>query len=190
MENQQGTYTQAELGWLTGILEGEGSLTMNVRKKSWRGWQGVGVDMTLTIANCDGLIIEKARSILVRITGVEPKIYEAPTSTLYKQDGSTYQNPSKRMLYCSVGRMAHILTVLQILEPHFAGEKAARARLIMQYIERRLSRKGEHTKDGAAWMDSDDWKLVGEFYKIKKRPIPPEVIGLLNEHEQARLKAV
>lgn len=187
--NQQGTYTQAELGWLAGILEGEGSLTMNVRKKNWKGWQGIGVDMTLSIANTDALIIEKARSILTRLTGCEPKIHESSTSTLYKQDGSEYQNRSKTMLYCSVGRMASILTVLQLLEPLFAGEKAARARLIMQYIERRLSRKGDHTKDGAAWMDADDWKLVGQFYKIKKRPIPPEVLGLLNEHEQAQLHA-
>jgi hypothetical protein len=189
MDNQQGTYTQAELGWLAGILEGEGSLTMNVRKKNWKGWQGVGVDMTLSIANCDALIIEKARSILVRMTGVEPKIYESSTSALYKQDGSKYQNPSKTMLYCSVGRMAHILTVLQALEPLFAGEKAARARLIMQYIERRLSRKGEHTNDGSAWMDADDWKLVAQFYRIKKKPIPPEVMGLLNEHERTQLLA-
>lgn len=190
MDNQQGTVTQAELGWLAGILEGEGSLTMNVRKKSWKGWQGIGVDMTLSIANTDGAIIERARSILVRLTGAEPKIYESPATAIYRENGEKYQNPGKTMLYCSVCRMAHILETLKQLTPHIVGEKAARARLITQYIERRIARKGDHTKDGSAWMDETDWSTVAEFYRLKKRPIPPEVLGLLNEHEQARLKAV
>ena len=189
MGNQQGTVSQAELGWLAGIVEGEGSITMNVRKKHWKGWNGVGVDMTVSIANTDGGIIERACDILRRLTRSEPRVHETGTSQLYRPDGEVYHNEQKRMLYISVNKMAHILRVLCSLEPHLAGEKSGRARLMIQFIERRLTRKGEHTKHGASHMDRYDWAVVADFYRLKRRPVPPEVLGLLNEHERDQLVA-
>ena len=187
MENQQGTLTEGEIGWLAGIIEGEGSITMNVRKKTWKGWSGIGVDLTVCVSNTDALILEKVADLLRRISGHEPYINEFKKSPVYKADGTVYMNPKTSILNISVGKMGAILSVLSAIEPHMAGEKSARARLMMDFIRRRMERKTENTKTGVAAYDKYDWRTVGEFYKLKDKPIPPEVLGLLNEQERSRL---
>lgn len=187
MDNQQATLTEGELGWLAGIIEGEGSITMNVRKKAWKGWQGVGVDCTVALSNTDGGIIEKSVKLLGRLTGSEPFVYEIPKSPVYKPDGTSYLNPKTFILNVSVNRMAGILIVLRAIEPYMAGEKAARARLMIKFVERRMSRKTKLTKKGMALFDKYDWETVGEFYKLKGKPIPPDVLRVLNEHERKQV---
>lgn len=189
MANQQGTLTEGELGWLAGIIEGEGSITMNVRQKSWKGWKGVGIDLTVCVSNTDGAILERVADLLERLTGCAPYINEFKKSPVYKADGTTYLNPKTSILNISVGRMASILIVLNAILPHMVGDKAARARLMIKFIERRMSRKGEHTKHGSSWFDGYDWDTVAQFYKIKNKPIPPEVLGLLNEQERTRVQS-
>src|SRR5271154_4542172 len=76
MDNQHGTPTEAKLAWLTGIIEGEGSITLNVRRKEWKGWKGIGVDLQIQIVNTDGFIIEECAKILRQIIGTEPRIME------------------------------------------------------------------------------------------------------------------
>jgi hypothetical protein len=189
MDNQQGTVTEGELGWLAGIIEGEGSITMNVRKKSWKGWNGVGVDLTVCVANTDAGIIEKANDIFAKLSSSSPRIVETVKSPIYKKDGSTYVNVLKNVMQVHVNKMNDIVLVLKAILPYMAGEKVARARLAIQFIERRMARKTGDAAQQAAQYDRYDWETVAEFYKLKNRPIPPEVIGLLNEHEQNQLKA-
>lgn len=189
MGNQQGTVTEGEIGWLAGIIEGEGSITMNVRKKSWKGWEGVGVDLTVCVANTDGGVIEKTNSILERLIGAQPRIVETVKSPVYKKDGTAYVNLNKTVMQVHVNKMVHILTVLKAIEPHMGGEKRARARLAMKFVERRIAKKTGESVQQIAKFDRYDWDTVREFYKLKNKPIPPEVIGLLNEQERDRLSA-
>jgi hypothetical protein len=184
MADQQAILTEGELGWLAGIIEGEGSITMNVRKKSWKGWQGIGIDLTVCVSNTDGHILEKVVDLMKRLTGHEPYINEFKKSPVYKPDGTTYLNPKTSILNISLGRMEAILTALRAIEPYMVGEKVARARLMIKFIERRMNRKTAHTKTGMALFDKYDWETVSAFYALKKKPLPPEVKRVLNEHEQ------
>ena len=191
MGNQQGTLTDGELGWLAGIIEGEGSITMNVRKKHWKGWNGIGIDITVCVSNTHGRILERVADLLFRLTDSHPHINEFAKSPVYKSDGTTYLNPKTSIMNISVGRMTDILKVLHAIMPHMVGEKVGRARLMISFIERRLERKGDHAvRNGPSWYDAYDWETVAEFYRIKNKPLPPEVQGLLNEYERTKQHGV
>ena len=183
--NQHGTPNLAELGWLAGILEGEGSISLVVRKKSWNGWQGVGVDLNVSFVNTDGFIIEKVVSLLRQIIGSEPHVQGHAPSRIHKADGTYYQNVGKTVLYVGVSKMAKIKMLLEALIPHMVGEKSARARLMIDFITRRQGKNGERTKTGASWYGPFDWALVKQFYDLKGKPLPPEVRGLVNDQEQS-----
>lgn len=186
MGDQQGTLDIADAAWFAGIMDGEGSICMNVRRKQWKGWKGIGVDLSLMVSNTDAGIIEKAVRIVESLVGAPPYVYEGKTKELYRSDGSAYKNERVSLLQMNVGKMVHIKTILGAIEPYLAGQKAARARLMLKFIERRMGRTGKHTTNGASWYDGYDWAVVKDFYALSGGKLLPEVQGLLNEHEQNR----
>jgi hypothetical protein len=183
--NQQEIPTEGELGWLTGIIEGEGSITMNVRQKTWKGWQGIGVDVGISICNKDAGIISKCMEIMHKL-GVTPHVCEghsAPIRATLK-DGTekVYHNTDRPLLQLQLSRMGSIKLILMTIEPYMIGDKKHRARLIIDFVDRRLARKGAHTKGGASWYDDYDWKIVEAFYKITKGKLPPQVEAILRDY--------
>ena len=190
MGNQHGTPTEAQLGWFTGILEGEGSLTLNVRKKSWNGWNGIGIDLQLQIVNTDGYIIEECASIIEGIIGSPPRIMERGIIPDRMTTDGTIWRQNKRMLIVGLSKMAHIKTVVDKIMPYMIGEKKARARIISKFIERRMTHKGEHTKGGQSWYDGYDWSLVKDFYSISGGKLPDQVEGIVRDYTQSTAKAV
>ena len=190
MGNQHGTPTEAQLGWFTGILEGEGSLTLNVRKKSWNGWNGIGIDLQLQIVNTDGYIIEECASIIEGIIGSPPRIMERGIIPDRMTTDGTIWRQNKRMLIVGLSKMAHIKTVVDKIMPYMVGEKKARARIISKFIERRMIHKGEHTKGGQSWYDGYDWSLVKDFYSISGGKLPDQVEGIVRDYTQSTANAV
>lgn len=185
MGNQHETPTASQLAWFTGILEGEGSLTLNVRQKKWKGWEGIGIDLQLQIVNTDGYIIEECAKILRGLIGAEPRIMERGRIPDRMTTDGTVWRQNKTMLMVGLSKMVHIKTVVDTIMPLMVGEKKARARIISQFIERRMTHKGEHTKKGASWYDGYDWKLVSDFYKISGGKLPEQVVGLVRDYTQS-----
>lgn len=183
--DQQEIPTEGELGWFAGVLEGEGSITMNVRHKSWKGWTGIGVDLGLIICNKDAGIIRKCDEILRKL-GASPHLCEgksAPiTATLKDGTVKTYHNPETPVLQLQLSRMGSIKLVLSAIEPFMAGNKKHRARLVIDFVTRRLNRKGEHTKQGVSWYDDYDWKIVRRFYELSGGRFKPEIEELLRDY--------
>lgn len=184
MGNQHGTPTETRLAWFAGILEGEGSITLNVRRKEWKGWKGFGVDLQLLVINTDGYIIEEVANILHGIIGSAPRIIERGRIPDRTTSDGTIWKQNRAMLMVGVSRMAHIKLVLETLMPFLIGEKKARARLMVQFIERRMTHRGDHTKHGASWYDGFDWQLVAQFYAISGGKLPEEVVGLVRDYTQ------
>lgn len=184
IDNQQEILKLNELGWLAGILEGEGSISLNVRRKKWKGWEGIGVDMNISIGNTDAAIIKECDRIF-RKMGASPHICETRknsiTSTLKNGEVKKYLNPEKTMLQLQISKMGAIKMVLEFIEPFMIGDKKIRAQLMMEFIARRLIRKGGHTKKGASWYDGYDWNLVRQFYEITGGKLLPEVREILND---------
>lgn len=187
MGNQQEILNE-ELAYLAGILDGEGSITMNVRRKTWKGWNGIGVDIGIAIVNTDGGIIKRCVEIIRKI-GIEPYLNEQQTQALYKRDGTEYRNKLKTLVYVRVGKMAQVKRVLELIAPYLAGEKKSRAELMIEFIDRRMSHKGERTKHGSSWYEGYDWYLVKQFYDISGGKLPTEVQAILNDYTPEQLSA-
>jgi hypothetical protein len=192
--NPQEIPTQAEVGWLAGIIEGEGSIAMNARTKKWKGSRGCVVDLQVYAVNTDMGIIEKCARIL-RKFGVEPHICERSGNPIPRRDRDGAYHCAKTISVIQVSRMADILRVLAWIEPHLAGDKAARARLIREFITRRMGRRAgtaclpagtacpsADTARSGSWMGPDEWQIVKDFYALRGATVRPEVREFLNEH--------
>ncbi len=180
MGNQQESITEADKGWLAGIIDGEGSICMNVRRKKWNGWNGIGIDLTVNIANTDSGIIHKAKHLLNAL-GVEPHIFEKRGSSITHENKVEYSS-AKTILHVNISKMAHIKTFLETVIHYLAGEKRTRAGLVLEFIDRRMNYKGERTKSGPSWYTAYDWSLVKKFYDITQSKLLPEVSAFLNDH--------
>jgi len=183
MGNQQENPSTEELAWLAGIIEGEGSISMNARKKSWNGWNGIGVDVNITIANTDSGIIYKSVGIFRKL-GVEPKILEKDCNPIVGANGRTYHNPEKVIMYISVGKFASAHSILTAIIPFMAGQKLNRAKLMVEFIGRRMSKPKirDYKGQSQSTYDQGDWALVSKFYDETGAKLLPEVRVILNDY--------
>lgn len=127
MENQQ--VTPEELGWLAGIIDGEGYLGINYQKDKRRK-KGSYTSLTpcLHISNTDEEIILKSQNI-VRKLGVNPYIRATKGKNLNSKDQYRIQ----------IKNMAKMKIILNAMLPHLTGIKQERARLVLEFIEIRKS---------------------------------------------------
>lgn len=132
MVNQQAT--DLELGWLAGIIDGEGWLGMSVtheRRGTERSQrQRRTVKLELMVNNCDLAIIDKTVEIL-------RKLGTNPYRKTQRQRGIRREVHS-----CAIKNMANIEKVLVALQDYLVGNKRERARLMMRFIELRRSNQG------------------------------------------------
>ena len=165
--NQQETIDPAEAGWLAGFLDGEGSITFGVRKKH-KGY--LGMDLKVLFCNTDAGIITKATRILEKM-GIIPHIQEKVS-----QPGKIWLKPDKTAIYLNLHKQAHIYRLLIQLEPHLAGEKKYRAKLVIQLLEKRIKRVNSHSRSkGDSRYDTEDWWLLREMYRSRGRNAPKEL---------------
>lgn len=166
----QETVSEAELGWLAGLLDGEGSIAYSVRKKHL-GY--LGMDLSVCWYNTDGGIIRKAVAILNKI-GVEPYLTEA-SRDVEKRNGTTWLQAHKTYLTVRLHKQSAMRIVLEALHPHLAGEKRHRAYLVLRLLNKK--KNGSHDRRHSNY-DTEDWYLLGELYKTseRKRPVPQELL--------------
>lgn len=178
MGNQQENVTSEELAWLTGIIEGEGSISMNARHKKWKDWQGFGVDIQIAIVNTDGGIIEKCHTIFLKM-GVEGRVCEPrmrqPTKLHKLNDTVVVQG--KQQLVITVCKITQVKKILDSILPYFGGEKKSRARLMLDYVNRRLRRQEENGKKFVHF-DDGDVENIKRFYAVTGRNFESEKYGL------------
>lgn len=127
MGNQQAT--QSELGWLAGIIDGEGYLGMIISSDK-RAYEGAMIDVQLHICNTDEAIILKAQEIFRKL-GVNPYI-RVSKMTKSKKDVFKIQ----------IKHFAKLKRVLEVLHPYLTGNKQERAGYVMQFIDLRMSNEG------------------------------------------------
>ena len=134
MGNQQAT--DAELGWMAGIIDGEGWLGMCVgAEKSYRPTHHTrqySVTVDIKVTNCDPEIIVKAAQIMRKI-GVNPYIRQ-PKVELKENHKPHYE--------VSVHRMAPVRRVLEAVLPYLVGTKLERANLILRFMDLRAINLG------------------------------------------------
>ncbi len=133
MDNQQAT--DLEIGWLAGIIDGEGWLGFSVTQDKRPGVgdyrRGICVKTELKITNCDEAIIERA-------TGILQKLGVNPYRRTHKQLGV-----GRRPVHeCAIKHMASIERVLPTMQPHLTGNKQQRAAIMLRFITLRKVNPG------------------------------------------------
>lgn len=172
--NQQ--VTDREIGYLAAMIEGEGTIALNLRKKSWNGWNGWGADVRIVVANTDSGIIQKCANILENM-GIRPFIHT------YDRKGMGKNGQWKDCVQIGVSKISEAYKLLILVIPELAGDKKHKAELIVTFLERRMARKGQRSaKGGQSWYDEQDWENLKEVYKYSDKSLPD---GFLRDYTRS-----
>ena len=181
-DNQQETPTEAEIAWLAGIVEGEGSVMLSCYMREMRSKPKVGVE--IKVYNTDAGIVRKAVDVVQRL-GVHYHLGERKQKPI-TVNGKTYTS-SDPMLTITVKRMADALRLAVILRPWFFGQKGPRLDLIIQYLNGRLDKIDRAQGNKRIPLYQDDVQLVVDFYRnhVRVGRNLPLVEGLLRDCAQS-----
>lgn len=124
MGNQQAT--ASEIGWLAGIVDGEGHIGLSYNNQKRRI---LTCRFDFQIVNTDDELIDKVVSVLRKL-GVNPHIRER----VHKK--STWATNK----IVTVPRLTNVEKVLSILFDHLTGIKKEKARLMLALLRSRLSK--------------------------------------------------
>ncbi len=168
--NMQETVSEAELGWLAGLLDADGTIAYSVRRKH-KGY--LGMDLSVSWYNTDGGIVRKAVDVLNKI-GVEPYISEAHRN-VEKERGTTWLKKDKTYLTVRLHKQSSMRIILHAIYPYLAGEKRHRAYLVLRLLDKK--KNGSHDRRKSNY-DIEDWYLLHELYKTSERdrPIPQDLL--------------
>jgi hypothetical protein len=185
MGNQQGTLTvtEIEIGWLCGIVDGEGTIAFSVYNN--RGVQVVKVKPQIIVHNTDKPMIEKVADILRRCQiGVHIAAVRPHGRSFTGNKPTTY-----RLGYvATIAGFKRAKKALELMVPHLVSKKR-KAELVLRYI---CQRELKLSANRLAALDYDDLLLIREIMvysrensiKGAKSKNIGWIEGLLNEHEQ------
>jgi len=124
--------SKAELGWLGGIIDGEGCLSIQRRNKGTQINQ-----ITLRILNTDIEIITKSIYILTQILGHEPNVFY-----------TINQPPRKGKYAIAVCKKNELLLVLKTLDPYLFAKRLEKRKAIIDFLETKESKgRGRGTRE-------------------------------------------
>lgn len=135
------------IGWLAGILDGEGCISIRPNGKSWA--------YEVNITSTSKLIAVRCREVISGL-GI---------MCLLKVTEQRHLNPNWSDKYnIRVIRRASILKLLEILYPHLV-EKRSRAKLLTALLKRKEKRPhGEH------YYTPQEIKLIEKFRALQRKP--------------------
>ena len=184
--NQQGTPSEAEVAWLGGIIEGEGTLSLSVysRNEDPRKSRDFKITANVILFNTDAGIIVKACEILDRMN-ISYYIVEKEQKPMLKPGGDGFYTSKMPMLRILVKGMDSTLRLTGFLYPWLFGEKKHRCALIIKFLIGRLSKIEARNGYKRIPYEVDDLRIAADFYKVCPRAkMNPKLEGLLNELEQ------
>lgn len=132
-DNQQEIVTETEKAWLAGFLEGDGFITIGTTtayKKIKEN--GRVLKAQIGFCNTDGLLIERAKSICGRIGNGGCYVEES-------SNGSNFKAIRQTLITLRISRLSAVKSILNAIMPYMAGQKSGRAKLILEFVERRMS---------------------------------------------------
>lgn len=182
-DNQQATPTECEIAWLGGIIEGEGTLMMGV-------WQHNGpqrqpkVGLQIKLYNSDAGIMRKAASIFEDLA-IGYHLKERDMPPMLKPGGVGHYAPTAPMLTLTVSKLDEVRLVLQAIRPWLFGDKAARADLMLLFLEKRFARTHATGKYKRIQYNAEEIRVVLQFAQNGRRANVAAVERVLNELEQS-----
>ena len=177
-DNQQATPSEAEIAWLSGIIEGEGSLSLSahVRRDSAKP----KVQAVVRIYNSDAGIIDKCVVVLEKL-GIGYFVKERALGPELKVSGKTYKARDP-ILEVQVKKFSETRSLVRTIRPWLFGNKRYRADLMLRFLDRRLARiEDEGGGNTRLPFNKDDLQPVSDFYKLTRVNVPRELEGVLND---------
>lgn len=171
--------TREEIGWVAGIIDGEGSIVM-VRTSTVRKSDGQkGISCRILLAVCDLEIIKKYTEILSDL-GV---YYRYVRQDKFVKDGAKYSRPNP-VVQVYIAKMDSIVRLLEIISPHLTLKKNA----------------ANHVLEFAKWMISNSKKMQycrGKDYDYLRdesleywNKYRSEFVGKARSHSRSIMEAV
>jgi len=160
MGNQQATLSTEDLGWLGGILDGEGCISLTRRPRA----HGVmNYKPYVVISNSDPFLIEEIASLL-RALGIGHWVqWRRPhRGTMAK----------KMMGIITVAGLRRCEKALALLTPYIRGKKRE-AELVAEWITRRLA---INPGKNGTYSEKDDWYYT-EIRRLKDKGAPETIRG-------------
>jgi len=181
-DNQQQTVSDFEIGWAAGIIEGEGSICLQIHKRNTTRSQQMRITPRVIVTNTDKLIIEKYVSILDRLGIGKWVRHTRPNnvSSLLKLGGK--EKPKfKDITYVHVEGMKRTYKLLGLLIPSMFGEKKERALILNRFIKGRLEKNPDKGPKNYSY-DDTDIETALEFLRLTNTPNYKKIEGMLNEY--------
>lgn len=172
-DNQQ-KITEVEKAWLAGLIEGDGAIGMGFHSNFVVNRpKGFAVKPCISLTNQDARLIEKFSELVLAICDKNVRICEVL---------GRYENSRPSMSANLVG-MESVARVLREIGQYLVGDKAAKARLLLKFIDSRLSR--QRTQRGNPPYNLDELTVIKDFYELVRRKggkRNPEIGEILNDY--------
>jgi hypothetical protein len=182
MGDPQGTITDLELGWLAGIIDGEGTIAFSVYARDESRPQWVRVKPQVLVTGTEKPVIERAVELMRKLGG------GAHFETREQRD-PRFLTRYKPLHVATAAGFKRSASILRVVAPHLISLKKQKAEMVLRYIDQRLAKTALNLK---APHDHEDLELVVSIVKFSmennnKGPKSKHLKwlnGLLNEHEQ------
>lgn len=161
MDNPQGTLTatESELGWLAGMIDGEGTVAFSVH---WRTYvmNEIRVKPQIIVCGTDRMMIERVAEIIGKLgVGVHVQTREAGSPS-----GVAKYTPKFRQLHvASVVGFKRAIALLSIISPYLFSVKRQKSEMMLRYMTRRLEKTA--LRGRCASLDVEDLTLMLEIMR-------------------------
>lgn len=182
MGNPQGTISDIELGWLAGMIDGEGTIAFSVYARDESRPEWVRVKPQVLVTGTEKPVIERAVELMKKLGA------GAHFETREQRD-PRWEGRYKPLHVATAAGFKRSAAVLRVVGPHLASVKKEKAEMVLRYIDQRLAKTAlaPHVAH-----DKADLELVVAIVKFSmennnKGPKSKHLKwlnGLLNEHEQ------
>jgi ribosomal protein L32 len=148
MDNQQATLV--ELGWLAGIIDGEGYLGIQIEKNTHF------VTPSMHICNTDEKIILRAKDILEKL-GV---------TTYCRVQNKTYVPNHKVVYKIQVKRHSSMVKILENVGEFLTGNKYQRGKLLLEFCKSRLEK---HSNGKSNPYSKRELEIIEEVIPLQRK---------------------
>lgn len=165
MGNQQGTLevTEAELGWLGGMIDGEGTVAFSVYyRDNSDAMNTIRVKPQIIISGTEKVLIEKCADIVSRLrVGVHMQVREQR----YGANSRTQRGSKYRPLHVlTVAGFKRAIALLDIICPYIVSPKGEKGRMMLRYMRQRLEKTEKHGR--WATHDASDLRMMIEIMRF------------------------
>lgn len=170
------------VGWLAGIVDGEGTVSLSISRRANRS-QMIRTTPKVSIANTDAGIIDRC---IVAFEQIGVGHYAQHTRPLAGHVLGVPVAKFKPVTMLEVTGLKRVRLLLNAIRPFLAGEKANRADLLLKFIVGRIGYVEQSKKAHNMAYRKEDVDNALAFLQVTKTKNIDQITKILNEHTRER----